>query len=264
MNLGLKGKKVLITGGATGIGKTIAEEFVKENANVVITSRSNERLQSSLRELGGKKNGNYGVVCDLNQNDMSVKLHSEIINNFGNIDILVNNIGSKLDISDPYCSIKHWRNIFRVNFEIAVELNNLFIPYMKNQDWGRILNITSLAGLENSGPVTYCVTKAALTAYSRTMGRILASETNNVVMTALMPGVVFTEDGDWAHNLENRPEHVEKYLKERCPLGRMGTTNEISPMAVFMCSELASFMHGAIVPVDAGQSKHFMFFNYLD
>ena len=135
---------------------------------------------------------------------------------------------------------------------------------MKKQDWGRIVNITSLAGLENSGPVTYCVTKAALTAYSRTMGRILATETSNVVMMALMPGVVVTEEGYWADVLKNRPEHAKKYIEERCPLGRLGTTNEISPMVALMCSELASFMQGAIIPVDAGQSKHFMYFNYLD
>ena len=143
-------------------------------------------------------------------------------------------------------------------------MNNLFIPHMKNQDWGRILNITSLAGLENSGPVTYCVAKAALTSYTRTMGRILATESKNVVMSALMPGVVLTEEGYWNDILKENPQHAEKYLQERCPLGRLGETREISPMAVLMCSERASFMHGAIVPVDAGQSKHFMYFNYLD
>ena len=96
------------------------------------------------------------------------------------------------------------------------------------------------------------------------MGRILAKESKNVVMSALMPGVILTEEGYWNDILKENPKHAEKYLKERCPLGRLGETREISPMAVLMCSELASFMHGAIVPVDAGQSKHFMYFNYLD
>jgi len=263
MDLGLKDKKALVTGGSTGIGKAIARELAKEEAKVVITSRHKKRLDTTLQELGGQKNRHYGVICDLAEKSGPKKLYQDVTNNFGNIDIIINNVGSNLGITDPYCSIGKWRDIFRLNFEVAVEINNFFIPHMKKQDWGRIVNITSLAGLENSGPVTYCVTKAALTAYSRTMGRILATETSNVVMSALMPGVVVTEEGYWADVLKNRPEHAKKYLKERCPLGRFGSTDEISPMVALLCSEKASFCQGAIIPVDAGQSRHYMFFNYL-
>ena len=134
---------------------------------------------------------------------------------------------------------------------------------MKKNGWGRIVNITSCAGLENMGPVTYGVSKSALTAYTRTMGRILATEAKNVVMSAFLPGLVLTERGHWAKVLKTRPSHATKYLKERTTLGRFGTPNEISPIVVLMCSELASFSHGAIVPVDAGQSRHYMYFNYL-
>ena len=135
---------------------------------------------------------------------------------------------------------------------------------MKTQDWGRIVNITSGAGLENSGPVTFSASKAALTAYSRSMGRVLAIETSNVVMTAVSPGIVITEEGHWQKVLKERPEHAQKYIEERSPLGRFGEISEISPMVVLLCSEKASFCQGAIVPVDAGQSKHYMYFNYLD
>ena len=255
---------VWITGGATGIGKAIAIALAKEGVSVAVTSRNQKRIDETLIELRNiNANSHFGITCDLNSENEPKFAFKKISKDFGEIDILVNNIGSNLGITDPYCSLDDWRKVFRINFELAVELNNLFIPNMKKKNWGRILNITSLAGLENSGPVTYCVAKAALTAYTRTMGRILATESKNVVMTALMPGVVVTEEGYWREVLEKNPEHAEKYLKERCPLGRLGETDEISPMAVLMCSEHASFMHGAIVPVDAGQSKHFMYFNYL-
>ncbi len=117
--------------------------------------------------------------------------------------------------------------------------------------------------MENSGPVTYTVSKAALTAYTRTMGRILASECKNIVMTAVFPGVVATKGGHWEKILKTNPAHAKKYLNERCPLGRFGKEDEISPVVTFYCSQLASFSHGAIVPVDAGQSRHFMTHNYL-
>ncbi len=179
------------------------------------------------------------------------------------IDILVNNAGHNLNITNPYCEIEDWRKIMNLNFEVHVQITNHVVDYMKNQDWGRIVNITSCAGLENSGPVTYTVSKAALTAYTRTMGRILATECNNVVMSAIFPGVTLTKGGHWDKVLKDNPAHAEKYLRERSPLGRFAEVDEISPVVLFYCSELASFSHGAIVPVDAGQSRHFMYHNYL-
>jgi 3-oxoacyl-[acyl-carrier protein] reductase len=134
---------------------------------------------------------------------------------------------------------------------------------MKSIGWGRIVNITSCAGLENMGPVTYGVAKSSLTVYTRTMGRILATEGGAVVMTAVFPGVVLTEGGHWDLVLKNNPIHAEQYIKDRCPLGRFGLPSEIAPVVAFYCSELASFSHGAIIPVDAGQSRHYMSFNYL-
>ncbi|MFC1767476.1 SDR family NAD(P)-dependent oxidoreductase [Candidatus Margulisiibacteriota bacterium] len=257
MDLGLKGKRALVTGGASGIGKAIALDLAKEGVKVVITSRKKDKLEKTLKELGGTKAGHYGVVTDLTDEGAPEKLAKDIWKNFGELDIIVNNVGATMGIMDPYCSIADWRKVFRLNLEVAVELNNLFIPHMKKQDWGRIVNISAGASMENSGPVSYCSIKAAYTAYTRCMGRILAIETENVVMSAILPGVILTEDGHWSKVLKERPEHAEKYLKERCPLGRFGKTNEISPMAVFLCSELATFCQGSIVPVDAGQAKHF-------
>ncbi len=263
MDLGLKGKKALVTGGAIGIGQAIALELAKEGVNVVITSRNENRLNLSLQKLGGRRDGHYGVISDLGAEGAPQALADDIHKNFGNLDIVVNNVGSTLKVTDPYCPISDWRRIFRLNFEVAIEINNLFIPYMKQQDWGRIVNITAGAGLENSGPVTYCASKAALTAYTRAMGRILAIETSNVVMTAVLPGVVLTEGGHWDQVLQERPEHAEQYLKERCPVGRFGNPDEISPMVAHLCSEKATFCQGSIVLVDAGQAKHYMYFNFL-
>jgi 3-oxoacyl-[acyl-carrier protein] reductase len=263
MELGIKGKKALVTGGATGIGQAIAIELANEGVHVVITSRNEEGLNKTLSMMGGKAAGHYGITCNISDENSPQRIAEEIWENIGEIDIVVNNAGGTQGITDPYCSVSDWRRIFRLNFEVPIEINNLFMPYMKKKDWGRIVNITAGAALENSGPVSYCASKAALTAYTRSMGRILAIETNNVVMSAVLPGVILTEGGHWDNVLKERPKHAEQYLKERCPVGRFGVPNEISPMVVHLCSEKATFCQGSIILVDAGQAKHYMYFNFL-
>ncbi len=262
MELGIAGKYALVTGGANGIGASITESFAKEGVNVLFTSRDQNSLDQmceQVRQYGVK---GHGILIDFLAADWLSKLE-EAISPY-DIDILVNNAGHNFNIYDPYCPIEDWRKVMGLNFEVAVQICNLLIPQMKKRDWGRIVNITSCAGLENSGPVTYGVSKAALTAYTRTMGRILATEAKNVVMSAIFPGVVVTKGGHWEKVLETNPQHAATYLKERCPLGRFGEANEISPVVVFYCSDFASFSHGAIIPVDAGQSKHYMYFNYME
>ena len=263
MDLGLTGKKVLITGGSQGIGQAISIELAKEGAHVALSSRKQEAVDETLSLLDGGRDKHFGIVSDITQDGETDKLYNTVKENFGDIDILINNVGHTLNVTDPYCSTEDWRAVMRINFEIAVEMSNFCLPHMKKNDWGRIINITSCAGLENSGPITFSASKAALTAYTRSMGRVLATEHNNVVMTALSPGIVLTKGGHWEEVLKTRPEHAEKYIKERAPLGRFGETSEISPIVAMLCSEQASFCHGGIFPVDAGQSKHYMYFNFM-
>jgi len=257
MDYGIKGKKALVTGSAVGIGKAIAVDLAKEGVKVVLTSRNEKELSKVMEQIGGRKAGHYAMICNLMDEDGPKKLFDDIQKNIGEIDIVVNNIGSTLEIKDPYCSISDWRKMFRLNLEIAIELNDLFIQNMKKKDWGRLVNISSTASMENNGPVTFCSAKASLTAYTRSMGRVLAIETDNVVMSAVLPGAVVTEGGHWERVLRENPEQAEKYLKERCPLGRFGKPEEVSPMVVFLCSEAASFCQGTITPVDGGQSRHY-------
>lgn len=263
MELGITGKRALVTGGAQGIGQAISLELAKEGACVAFTSRQKDAINKTMALMPGPGKNHCGILADISAPSGPFQVFEEVSKTFGEIDILVNNVGHTLDVTDPYCSIEDWRRVFRLNFEIAVEMSNLCLPYMKRQDWGRIVNITSCAGLENSGPVTFSAAKAALTAYTRSMGRVLATENKNVVMTALSPGIVITEGGHWDTVMKERPEHAEKYIRDRAPLGRFGNINEISPIVALLCSEKASFCHAGIFPVDAGQSKHYMYFNYM-
>jgi len=264
MDLGLNSKYALITGGATGIGKAAAIELAREGAFVFITSRTQEKLDSALAELGAISKGHYGLVTPLVEQGNIDELYSAVMAKFSQLDIVINNAGTTQGVTDPYCGIEDWHKVFRLNLEVPVEVNNAFLPEMRKRDWGRIVNITAGAALENSGPVTYCASKAALSAYTRSMGRILAIECNNVVMSAVLPGVIITENGHWGGKYKEESEHAQRYLKDRCPIGRFGQPHEISAQIVLQCSERASFYHGSNVLVDAGQAKHYMYSNYLD
>jgi 3-oxoacyl-[acyl-carrier protein] reductase len=264
MDLKIKGKTALVTGGVQGIGESITKNLLAEGVHVIATSRSQDAIDEFLAsDFPGKANFSARRTELTGEHDVD-RLVNSIFTDGVDVDILVNNAGHTLNVTDPHCSIEDWRRVFTLNFELPIRLVNALTPSMKLRSWGRIVNITSCAGLENSGPVTFSAAKAAITAYTRSMGRVLAMEAPNIVMTAVFPGVVVTKGGHWEHVLKTNPEHAQRYLKERCPLGRFGETEEIGPIVAFYCSELASFCHGAIVPADAGQSKHFMSFNYME
>lgn len=255
MDFGIAGKKALVTGAGRGIGESIAINLAKEGVKTAIVSRTESDLKELLKKMGGQEKGHYMIACDLTKEDAPKKVIMELKENFGAPDILVNNLGGTLDITDPFCSLDDWKRVYRMNLEVAIELNNLVIPSMEDKKWGRIVNISSISALENHGPITYCPMKAALTAYARSLGRVLAPD--GIIVTAVLPGAVFTEKGYWDIASKERPEHVKKYLAERMAIHRFGTPDEIGTLVTFLCSEQASFCVGSIVPVDGGQGRSF-------
>jgi 3-oxoacyl-[acyl-carrier protein] reductase len=257
MDLGLKGRTVLVTAAGRGIGRSIAIDFAREGARVAVVSRTRGDIASLMQEMGGEENGHFGCALDLEAEGCAPILFDAVCREFGHVDVLFNNLGSTLDITDPYCPISDWRRVMRVNLEIGIELNNLAIPRMIEQKWGRVCNILAGASIENHGPVPYCAAKAAFMAYTRSMGRVLAP--SGVVMTGVLPGAVVTEGGHWETALRERPPHAEEYLKFRTAAGRFGECGEISPMVLFMCSERASFFPGSQVLIDGGQVRTYSF-----
>tara|TARA_A100001015_G_scaffold101509_1_gene112768 strand:- start:907 stop:1683 length:777 start_codon:yes stop_codon:yes gene_type:complete len=258
MRIDLHKKIALITGGATGIGKGIAQALYESNATVVVTSRSKKDLNIIKKELPN-------ITCynlDLTKQTDLNKLYKGIKKKFNKLDILVNNIGHTLNIKDPFANVLEWKRVMDLNFFTAVNTTNKFIKDMKKNNWGRIINITSIAGIEISGPSTFNASKAALTAYTRSVGRQLAIEKKNIVMTAVAPGIIATERGHW--NQKNlKSKHAKNYLKNRTALGRFGTIEEFTGIIVFLSSDKASFFHGSIIQPDGGQSRQYMSFNYL-
>jgi 3-oxoacyl-[acyl-carrier protein] reductase len=257
MDLKISGKVALVTGGAVGIGFAICKELAKEGAEVIFTSRSKKSVLNS-EELLKKINPRcHGFVCDVSKKNSRSSFLKKLKKKGKMPDIIVNNVGDTLNVLNPYCDISEWIKLFNLILGTAIEINNFCIPSMSKKKWGRIVNITAGASYENSGPVPYCSFKAAFSAYSRCMARVLATENNNVVMSAVLPGLVLTERGHWAKVLKTRPQHAKKYLKERTVLQRFGTPEEISPVVTLLCSDKASFCVGTAIPVEGGQARHF-------
>ncbi len=254
MNLGIQGKRALVTGAGRGLGRSIASCLAREGAKVVVLSHTASDLATLVAKMGGETAGHLGFPLDLSLQSASSNLLEKLEETgVDRVDIVVHNVGGTLSVTDPFCPIDEWRRVWRLNLEVAVELNRVLVPRMQARRWGRVVHVASISALENHGPIPYCSVKAALTAYARSLGRFVAPD--GVVVTTVLPGAVFTEGGYWDRAAREQPAHVEKYLSERMAIRRFGDPSEVGEVVAFLCSEHASFCTGSAVPVDGGQGR---------
>jgi 3-oxoacyl-[acyl-carrier protein] reductase len=255
MNLGISGKLALVTGGGRGLGEGICRSLAHEGARVLATSRNASDLDRLVEEIGGSSAGHLSFSLDIAAPDGPATLVEFIRRQNLQPDIIVNNVGGNLAFTDPLGPLDEWQQVMRLNVEVALEINRAFIPQMRDAKWGRICHVSSISALENQGPPAYCAAKAALNAYVRSLGRYVSAD--NVILTSVMPGAVFTKDGYWDTASRERPAHVEKYLNERMAIRRFGRVEEISEIVAFLCSEHASFCVGTCLLADGGQGRAF-------
>lgn len=254
MELGIENKTALVTGAGRGIGRGICESLDKAGVQVIAISKGQAGLDSLKTKLNDEK-GHEFFSFDLEKSNSVIKLLKTLKDRDLSPDIIVNNAGGNLNFTDPLRTMKGWKKVMRLNIEVGIELNEAFIPDMQLKKWGRICHISSIAALENQGAPAYCAAKAALNAYVRSVARFVSPD--NIIMTSVMPGAVFTEGGYWDEASKNRPEHVENYLNERMAIKRFGNINEITEAVTFLCSEHASFCVGTCMLIDGGQGRVF-------
>lgn len=255
MDLGIKGKVALVTGAGRGLGEGICIKLAEEGARVIATSRTKADLVRLIDKLGGTSAGHNFLPLDIAKEKGPSELITFVKDLGFRPDIIVNNVGGNLGYTDPLGPLEEWRQVMRLNVEISIEINRAFIPQMQKAKWGRICHVSSISALENQGPPSYCAAKSALNVYVRSLGRFVSAD--NVILTSVMPGAVFTEGGYWDIASRERPEHVEKYLAERMAIRRFGRVEEISGLVAFACSEQASFCVGSNFLADGGQGRVF-------
>ncbi len=250
MELGIASRKVLVVGASKGIGRAIAVGFAREGAKVALVARSEDELQSIAREIGGTKKGHSYHAVNLMVPDAPRNTAEILLDQHGCFDVVIHAVGGPLGIREPLAPRTDWQRVWQFNCGIAIEMNELLVPPMVDQKWGRVIHISSISAVMLRGAAPYSSAKAFLNAYTKTLGRAVAKD--GIVVSAIMPGAVVFEGSYWDKYIKEKHPRVEDFLRHHQAIGRMGTPEEIVGFALLLGSELASFAQAAIIPVDGG------------
>lgn len=250
MDLHLKGKNILITGGSKGIGKAIAEVFVVEGADVTLAARNIDYLEEAKEDLGGKVKI---IQTDITEKSERENLMRKFIENQGSIDVLINNAGGSNGGKICETSMDLFYEAMELNYFSAVHLSKLAVDHMKKNGSGSIINITSIYGRESGGKATYNNAKSALISFTKSLADEVIS--SGIRVNSIAPGSILHETGNWIKRIEQDPEGMEKFVQTQIPAGRFGKPEEIANVAAFLASEKSSWIVGASINVDGGQSK---------
>lgn len=250
MDLGIQNKTALVTGASRGIGRSIALALAREGAHVIIISRNKNELDLVLNELDGSKNDHLALEWDLFRENAPTEMVAQLPENFSNPDIVVHNIGGHFGVRDALCTLEDWQKVWRLNFEIGLELNRFLVPGMQKKKWGRIVHVSSISAVNCHGSIPYATTKAALNMYVRGLGQQVAAD--GITVSAVMPSAILTEGGYWDQVIKNDPDYASRFLQEKTVLKRFGRPDEVAAFVAFLCSDHASFSSGSLIPLHGG------------
>lgn len=254
MDLGIKGKIALVTGGSRGLGRYAALALAREGVNLAICARTAETLTETVEELKGCNVSAVGVVADITAAGAPGQIYETVLNDLGPIDILVNNVGGSVGGNLAETSLEEFKRAFDLNLFAAFELCKLVTPHMQAQQWGRIINIASIWGREYGGKIAYMSAKAALIAATKHMALDLARD--GVLANSIAPGSIYFPGGSWDRFQQRESaERVEQFIAQNLPMGRFGAPEPVGDLVAFLASERASLITGACLNIDGGQSK---------
>jgi 3-oxoacyl-[acyl-carrier protein] reductase len=255
MDLGLQGKVVFVAGSSRGIGRGIAGVFLHEGAKVVLTGRDPQALQAAYAGLSGGREERVATFRgDLSSAAVIQEAHQQILGRWGGVDVLVCNVGSGTGTGGWRLSANDWESVFEVNLWSSVRLVEAFLPAMVEAGRGSILFIGSIAGIESLGaPLPYGSAKAALEKYGQDLARQVSR--NGIRVNTIAPGNVIFPGGTWQRKLDGDTAGVSAMIRREVPLARFGEPEEIGAAAAFLASARASFITGATLVVDGGQTR---------
>jgi len=246
----LEGKTALITGAARGIGKAIALKFAEQGANIAFTDLFIDEEHGGLateRELAAKGVKAKGYASNAANFDETAKVVAQVKADFGSVDILVNNAGITKDGLMLRMSEQQWDAVIAVNLKSAFNFIHACVPIMMRQRDGRIINMASVVGVHgNAGQCNYAASKAGLIALAKSISQEMGPK--GIRANAIAPGFIDTA------MTQQLPEDIRKQWISRIPLRRGGTVDDIANTALYLASDLSSYVSGQVIQVDGGMN----------
>jgi len=256
----LSGRNAVITGASAGIGLGIAMSLAAQGVNLLLVSRDEERLKLSVKEISSKFKVQVDYVPgDVGEISLIKKVDIKIKENFSKCDILVNNAGGPPMGGFLEHGEEAWQSAFEINLLSAVRFSKLLAPGMKENEWGRIINITSTLAKEPSPQMVLSATmRAGVSAFTKAISTELAS--TGVTVNTVCPGGVLTQrmNNLVEQSAQDQGKSFEEVLasnEKSIPIGRFASTTEFADVVLFLISERARYLTGLSLMADGGLTK---------
>lgn len=243
----LKGKVALVTGASKGLGKAMALALAEAGASVALVSRDAKLLGEVAAAIRGLGSDAEVFPADVSDEAAVRALEKAVLARFGTLQILINNAGINIRKKVNEFTLEEWNRVQATNVTSAFLLCRSFVPQMKGQGYGRIINMGSMMShVALAERTAYCSSKAALLGFTKALALELATE--KITVNAISPGPCTTEINK---PLMENPELAQSFLA-RIPVGRWGSPDEVGALALFLCSEGAGFITGTDIVIDGG------------